>query len=353
MQRALVGLCLVTLVTSVSGAEREIDFTKTRLNEQPAGFRSTVTGAGKPGEWKVILDEVPSLLAPLNPASTPVPKRSVLAQLSRDSTDEHFPLLVADEEVYADFTLKARFKTVAGSIEQMAGVAFRIKDENNYYVVRASSLGNNLRFYKFVEGVRSAPIGPEVPIPSGVWHELAVQCKGNEIHCQLDGKEIIPPLNDTSFSEGKIGFWTKSDSVSYFTDVHLDYTPAEMLATVLVHEMIQKYPRLIGLRLYAKTVKRPELHVVAAKPEGDISLPAGRVEQDVVARGVVYFGKEKKQKSVLVTMPLRDRNGEVVAAVRFSLESFPGQTEQNAVGRAMPMLREMEARVRTAKDLTN
>jgi hypothetical protein len=48
---------------------------------------------------------------------------------------------------------------------------------------------------------------------------------------------------------------------------------------------------------------------------------------------------------------LHDRNGEIAAAVRVILQSFPGQTEKNAVARAQPIVKEMENRVRTAKDL--
>jgi hypothetical protein len=52
-------------------------------------------------------------------------------------------------------------------------------------------------------------------------------CKGNRIRCLLNGKELIPPLTDNSFSAGKIGFWTKSDSIAYFVDTKLTYVPRE------------------------------------------------------------------------------------------------------------------------------
>ncbi len=91
----------------------------------------------------------------------------------------------------------------------MAGIAFRIQDENNFYVLRASALGNSFRFYKVVQGERSAPIGPQINIPGGAWHEMTVVCKGNQIRCSLNGKELIPALTDNSFPAGKIGFWTK------------------------------------------------------------------------------------------------------------------------------------------------
>jgi hypothetical protein len=174
-----------------SCAERFISFSETNLNQTPKGFRSTVSGVGKPGDWKVILADVPSLMPAFN-LGAPGASRPVLAQLARDPADEHYPLLVFEDETYGDFTLSTRFKTVAGSVEQMAGIAFRLQDEKNYYYVRASSLGNTFRFFKVVNGERSAPIGPEVSVPNNVWHQLQIECTGNKIRCLLDEKEIIP-----------------------------------------------------------------------------------------------------------------------------------------------------------------
>ncbi|MBI4325603.1 MAG: DUF1080 domain-containing protein [Chloroflexi bacterium] len=330
-------------------AERHFDFGKFPLNEPPAGFRSAVSGQGKPGDWKIIMDEVPPLLPPITPNAPLVTKRPVLAQLDRDQTDEHFPLLIFEEETFGDFTLTTRFKTVRGLAEQMAGVAFRIQDEKNYYYVRASSLGNTFRFYKLVQGERSAPIGLEVAIPQGVWHEMAVECKGNQIRCLLDGKEVIPKLTDSSFSAGKIGFWTKSDSVSYFADTKLVYTPRESLAKVLVREMMQKYPRLLGLKIYARRQNQSAIQIIASNNEADIGTSGATVEREVIERDALYFGRVKQ--TLIVTLPLHDRNGEVIAAVRVELRGFRGQTEQNAVARALPIVRQMELRIQSTTDL--
>src|ERR1044071_2721353 len=115
--------------------------------------------------------------------------------MNQDPMDERFPMLVCDRETFGDFTLTTRFKLAGGKTEQMAGIAFRIQDEKNYYVIRASALGNNFRFYKFVDGMRSAPIGPGMEVTPGVWHEMSVSCKGNEIRCAFDGK-AIPSMAD-------------------------------------------------------------------------------------------------------------------------------------------------------------
>jgi hypothetical protein len=85
--------------------------------------------------------------------STPA---AVLAQTSKDQTDERFPILIYDGEIFQDFKLTTRFKIVGGMAEQMAGVVFRFQNASNFYVVRASALGHNVRFYKW--WTASAPI---------------------------------------------------------------------------------------------------------------------------------------------------------------------------------------------------
>ena len=296
-----------------------------------------------------MLEEQASSLAPTNATGLVATKKAVLAQLDGDSTDERFPLLIYEKEVFEDFTLSMRFKTVGGAREQMAGVAFRLQDETNYYVLRASSLGGTFQFYKVVNGERSARIGPQVVIPKGVWHELQVECKANQIKCYLNGKQMIPTATDNTFAGGRIGFWTKSDSVSYFADVKITYTPREGPAQALVRTTLEKYPRLFGLRIYAARSAVEEAKVIASDKAGDLGEPAKAVEKDVLARDTIYYGKQAK--AVLVTMPLHDRNGEPMAAVRVVMRSFPGQTEQNAVARALPIVKHMESQLRSAKEL--
>src|SRR4029077_4772505 len=131
MQKPLFrGWALLALLgRPVGAAERAFDFSNLPENQPPPGFRSTVSGKGKPGDWKIILDEVPPLLAPLTAQEHVLTKRAVLAQMAVDPTDEHFPLLIYQDESFGDFTLTTRLKTVSGVTEQMAGIAFRIQNE--------------------------------------------------------------------------------------------------------------------------------------------------------------------------------------------------------------------------------
>jgi len=334
-----------------TAAERKFDFSEFRENETPPGFRSVVTGKGHPGDWKVILEDVPPLLPPLTPqAAVPRTKRAVLAQLAQDPTDEHFPLLIYDEEKFGDFTLTTRFKAVSGVMEQMAGIAFRIQNESNYYVVRASALGNTFKFYKVRDGQREPLVGPDVQIPADTWQEVTVDCKGPQIRCLLNGKELISVRDKNSpFTGGNIGFWTKSDSISYFADLKIVFVPFEGSAQKIVREMVRRYPRLLALKIYVPAKDAGKTRVIASADESELGQPGAKTEQEVIGRGETYFGKEKDVISVI--MPLRDRNGDAMAAVRVVMKSFPGQTEENAIVRATPIVREIQSRANALDDL--
>jgi hypothetical protein len=341
----LATLLLFTLLLPIEAAEVYFDF---GASNALSGFHSTVTGEGKPGLWRVLEDEVPGTIPKLLPDAA-VPKKSVLAQLSRDVTDEHYPILIYTNLTFGDFTFSTRLKCVSGAIEQMAGLVFRYQDEKNYYYVRASAKGSTFRFFKMVNGERSAPIGPEIEIPAGTWHTLSIECKGNKIRTLFNGKPVIPELTDNSFGFGHIGFWTKSDSVSYFTDAQVTYTPREPYVKALLRDIHQKYPRVQALRVYGKTAENPALRVMASTQDAELGEAAGEVEEQIFELDTPFFGKLKT--GVVVTLPVHDRNGEVIAALRVEMKSFLGQTEDNALARALPIVKDMERRIVEARDL--
>ena len=347
--RIIIGLALVALYLSASAAELRFDFAGVPAGKTPTNFHSIAAGMGKAGDWRVELDEVPPTLAPLTPQAPSVARRAVLGQFAQDATDEHFPMLVFDGETFSDFTLTTKFKIVSGQTEQMAGIAFRVQDEKNFYVIRANALNRNVRFYKVVNGARSTPIGPEVEVPKGVWHELKITCTGNEIRAWLNGHEPFPALQDMSFRAGKIAFWTKSDSVSYFTDTVITYKPNIPLAQILVQDMMKKYPRILALKVYTLDAGKKDARVVASKETQDVGQPGGKYELATIEKGEIYYAKAKDH--VEMVMPLRDRNGEAIAAVRVHLNTFIGQTEKNALIRVTPIVKEMQAKVQTKEEL--
>ena len=85
--------------------------------------------------------------------------------------------------------------------------------------MRANALENNYRLYRVVAGRREQFAGANVSVSSGEWHELRVECVGKQITCYFDGEKKFDASDDTFRDSGKIGLWTKADSVTYFDDL--------------------------------------------------------------------------------------------------------------------------------------
>jgi hypothetical protein len=347
--KLLGGWLLLAAVGYGQAAERVFDWSSARINGTPEGFRAVVSGSGAPADWRIIPDAAPSAFPAISPKATNRTMRSVLAQLSRDQTDGRYPMLVYEGETFGDFTLTTEFKIVDGVAEQMAGIAFRIQDERNYFYIRASALGQNINFFKVQDGQLVGPIGAKAEIRPGTWQQLSIQCRGNEIRCSLNGKEAIPPLKDSTFGSGKIGFWTKSDSVSYFGNTKIVYTPRENFAQILCRDAIKKFPRLQKLSIIVSTTNSSPPKVIASTDSAMVGQPAQAEALDVIGRGIIYHAQEKG--TVHLTMPLRDSNGDSIAAVKLAMKAFPGQTEKNVLARAVPIMKHLESRVRNAGEL--
>jgi hypothetical protein len=340
-------LFLMAFAFSLRAAEVKINFADFPAGQTPVNFHSALAGGGLPGNWKIMMADVPSAFAPLTSQAPVITRHAVLVQMSHDTTDERFPLLIYDGETFKDFKLATTFKIAGGVAEQMAGIVFRYQNESNFYVIRASALGHNFRFYKVVDGVRGNLIGPDTDIATNTWHTLAVQCQGNQITCSLDGQSM-PPLQDNTFPAGKIGFWTKSDAISYFGDTTIDYTPRVPLAQKLVDDTLKKQPRILGLRIYTPD-EQGKPHIVASTDQKEIGQPGTDAEQGALATGAVFYGKGPG--TVAVTMPLCDRNGNPIAAMRVQLKSTLFETQDTTVTRARMIAKEMQAEISSGDDL--
>ncbi len=346
--KALVLLFVCSMVR-LGGAELYVDLLKTSPQGLPVGFVQAHGGGGRTGVWKVIEAEFPLKLETFSGKGASTALRPVLAQTSEDLTDERFPMLIYDLDIFQDFTLSTRFKLVRGVIEKMAGLVFRYQDSENYYYIRASSIGSSIAFFKVVRGVRGQPIRVETAIPAGEWHSLSVEATGNRFRFLLNDKEVLPELTDNTFSSGKIGFWTKSDSVSYFADTQVRYQPRVITAQKLLDQLKQDFPRVLGLKIFAPRELGGEASVIAALEPSDLKEPEDAAVHDCIQHAKTYYAKNKHV--VTVTLPLRDRNGDPVAAVRVSMKTFAGQTQKTVLARSLPFTHFLQQRILHLSDL--
>ncbi len=129
-----------------------------------------------------------------------------------------------------DGTITAKFKTISGTVDQGAGLVWRYKDPNNYYIVRANALENNVVLYRVRNGERASlspkdavsnAYGVKHTIPKQTWTTLGVSFRGDLFTVTLNGQKLFE-VQDATFSRaGKCGLWTKADSVIYFDDIEI------------------------------------------------------------------------------------------------------------------------------------
>jgi hypothetical protein len=109
-----------------------------------------------------------------------------------------------------------RCKPVSGKIDEACGLVFRFRDRDNYYVARANVLEDNVNLYQVVKGRRRQTKGWNGKVAPNVWHTLAIEARGDRLQVFWEGTRIIDVRDDTFRDPGRVGVWTKADSVTYF-----------------------------------------------------------------------------------------------------------------------------------------
>lgn len=129
-----------------------------------------------------------------------------------------FPALALSGTVYSNVVVEATFKPIAGREDRAAGIIVRIQDRDNYYILRANALEDNVNLYKYVQGRRRFIAGATRKVFSGRWQELRLEAEGTRLAGFLNGQRVVE-ATDGTFRSGRIGLWTKADSVTCFDNV--------------------------------------------------------------------------------------------------------------------------------------
>jgi hypothetical protein len=190
----------LTLLAVVALAEL-VNFDSLPVGSSPAGWTATKTGTGD-AKWTIEKDDT----APSKP--------NVLKQ----SGQATYPVCLKDDTSLKDGFVEVKFKPVSGREDQAGGLVWRAKDANNYYVARANALENNVTIYHTVNGRRTEKKRASLKVASGQWHTLRVEFQGNHFTVISDGAKALDWDDETFKDAGKVGVWTKADSVTLFDD---------------------------------------------------------------------------------------------------------------------------------------
>ena len=188
---------------------KTFDFSGDQLGGPPAGFEFARTGRGAQGTWVVRAD----------PAS---PGQQVLVQESADPTDYRFPLAIVKDGTYKDVTLSVRARPVSGRVDQGFGMVWRYKDAGNYYITRCNADEDNCTIYHTVKGSRRPFQNKTIQVAKNTWHTLKLEAVGDHFAVWFDGTKVLDAKDETFKDAGKVGLWTKADSVIQFDDFTIE-----------------------------------------------------------------------------------------------------------------------------------
>jgi hypothetical protein len=196
----------IVLLPSVSRPQTTpvlVDIAHMPADAAPLGFQFARTGDGTVGRWRVVKERTAT-------------GGKAIAAAGQDKTDYRFPLAVYQPVSARDVAVTVRFKPVAGTIDQAAGIAVRVISPDDYYVVRANALENNVRFYRVTHGSQRQLEGIDTKVASGQWHTLGLRAEGNRFIVSFDGRELFFAEDDTYSDVGQVALWTKADSLTLF-----------------------------------------------------------------------------------------------------------------------------------------
>src|SRR5499427_7832632 len=191
---------MATLLASVAVAQT-VNFDNLTAGAPPPGWTATKTGSGNP-KWTIERDDS----APSKP--------NVLKQ----SGQATYPVCLKDDTSLKDGFVEVKFKPISGKEDQAGGLIWRAKDSNNYYIARANALEDNVTIYHTINGRRTEKKRTSMKVASNQWHALRADFQGSHFTVTFDGKKALEWDDETFKDAGKVGVWTKADSVTLFDD---------------------------------------------------------------------------------------------------------------------------------------
>jgi hypothetical protein len=230
MKRFLAGFLAAFLGGSLFAAAKPvvISLAKERAGRASARFLSVV------GDWIIAPDERGKPVLQVDgrqwikgqpSAGLAAKARTIYGAKHEEFIDSvkayaYFPYAVAKD--IPDFTngeISVRFRLLAGQLDQCAGILFNLKPNGDYLTVRFNGKEDNLVLWTFKGGKRSfmKKGAHDVHLAMGEWHRMKIGVSGTQLRGYLDD-ELLLEYTLAEPVAGKVGLWSKTDSVSQFDD---------------------------------------------------------------------------------------------------------------------------------------
>ena len=200
MRFALTVLLLGLFANGSAVAQRMVwDFDDLPAGRPPAGF--TFAGVREePNPWVILRDGTNNVLGLLHPAGSG----------SR--------LAVVEGTSLTNLSLSVRARFVDG--RRSAGLVWRYRDADNYYLASLDLRQQDLRVYRVVRGNRTRlDDEDDLELDPAAWHLLKIEHRGTRMRLWIDGVPVSDARDRNNETAGAVGLWTTDDSVVWFDDL--------------------------------------------------------------------------------------------------------------------------------------
>src|SRR5437867_1220900 len=235
MRYRLIAFLIGALVAPLRAQSTvHVDLSREKPNAEPSRFLPMV------GNWLVMSDEGRNVVLVDGrawkrgqPAGGLADKaRAIYGARHEEFIDNvkafaYFPIAVArDVDQFENGEISVRFKMIGGTLDRCAGILFDLRPNGDYLTVRFNGTEDNLVLWTFNDGKRSfVKRGTEnVPLELGTWHVISIAVHGTQLQGFLDGKHLLDDTLKAPVS-GKVGLWSKTDSMSEFADFTVTSSP--------------------------------------------------------------------------------------------------------------------------------
>ena len=197
--RPELGACAQDTVT-------KIDIGNSEIGAPPAEFELSPLGESRKGSWTVVRDATAKA-------------GMAIEQAGLQTTEDRFPLAIYKPVSLKNAEISMRLNATGGRSNQGGGVAVRLRDPQNYYLVQLDALRDRVLLSLVNNGISNEIVAVDADIASHTWHDLAVRAKDDQFIVSLDGVWVFTGFDRTLSHAGRIALWTKGDSITRFDSI--------------------------------------------------------------------------------------------------------------------------------------
>ncbi|WP_167357038.1 LamG-like jellyroll fold domain-containing protein [Paenibacillus pectinilyticus] len=135
----------------------------------------------------------------------------------------------AGSGTWSDFIYNGQLKFKTGT-HYDAGLAFRVQDNNNYFLFSMNGNDNKVYLTKVIGGVSTILASANYAITPNKWYSVGVQAVGQFLTVSVNGQSVLSSQS-SAFTQGKVGFSANNGTSALFDDAwiaqpHVD-TPSQ------------------------------------------------------------------------------------------------------------------------------